>query len=311
MNWVRKNALSAAAQLAAVTVASLALANWVGGHEILRYMVGDYVTPLLVITLLAGGWPWAPPMGDWGRSRITMGSASTALWLATSLPYIAVHYMGGFNPFSSLVPLYTALAWGLGLEAWPLRHLEPWKALTLGLGSTLATAAVANILHPPHYAYGVMLWSMAMLTVASPYFVLQGYPLRRLRRQPRIGAVLIPTTLILSVPLAYLPQGDSLASSIILWSIVYSWSFAYFGIGSRQPVRGVYSLAVVTAASCLWTITLGTAGVDVQLLNLGLILPITVAHNALWLRAPLTKPLLPGMPPPGQVNMEILWEMHY
>jgi len=307
--WTRRNALSATAQLVVVLFASLITVR-LGLLETLHDIMGDYVIPLLVISVIAGGWPWAPPMGPMGRPRGIMGAASTLLWLGLSAIYIIVHHLVGLNDFSSIASLYLALAWGLGFEAWPMRHLEPRWALVTGTSSTLAVLVSTSIIHPSRYLYSLLLWGMAILTLASPYFVLQGYPFRRLMRQPRVGAVLVPVTLAIAAPLS-LVDYESLASSIMFWSVTYSWSFAYLGIGSTQPRRGLYSLAVVIALSLGWSLGLGSLGLDVVTLNLGLALPLVVAHNSLWLRAPLTEPLLPGMPPHGQRNVEILWGMYH
>jgi hypothetical protein len=78
----------------------------------------------------------------------------------------------------------------------------------------------------------------------------------------------------------------------------------------RQPKRGVLAFAIMLLIIAVWTAVIWMplqypapklpADLMVIYLNLVVVTPALIAHNAFWLRAPLTLPAPPGTPPPDQ-----------
>jgi hypothetical protein len=111
----------------------------------------------------------------------------------------------------------------------------------------------------------------------------------------------------------------AVASSIIFWALVYSWHLQFWGITKYTHFkRAVSAFIVLVILVALWIILLrlilGPAAesiaaaklpADVNILiiylNLCIVGPALIAHNAFWLRWPLTLPAPPGTPPPDQV----------
>jgi hypothetical protein len=96
-----------------------------------------------------------------------------------------------------------------------------------------------------------------------------------------------------------------------MWSLVYSWMFSFVGVSKyRQPKRGVLAFAIMLLIIAVWTAVIWMplqypapklpADLMVIYLNLVVVTPALIAHNAFWLRAPLTLPAPPGTPPPDQ-----------
>jgi hypothetical protein len=110
----------------------------------------------------------------------------------------------------------------------------------------------------------------------------------------------------------------AIASSIIFWSLVYSWHFQFWGITKfTGATRAIAAFIVVVILTAIWiaicSVILGPAAdsiavaklpADVNILiiylNLCIVGPALIAHNAFWLRWPLTLPNPPGTPPPDQ-----------
>ncbi len=173
------------------------------------------------------------------------------------------------------------------------------------------------------------MWFIAWFFVFSPIFVTQGSPFRKLGMP---GAAIAQT--ILSIILGYICWQGSLmlgvsptfsfgavGSSLILWPLVYSWMFGFAGVAKyKQPKRGILAFLIILVIMAIWIIFLrlvlspvaaaaAAAGppvsiLDVNLLtiyfNLCVLAPALIAHNAFWLRAPLTLPPPPGTPPPDK-----------
>jgi hypothetical protein len=44
------------------------------------------------------------------------------------------------------------------------------------------------------------------------------------------------------------------ASGIVMWSLVYSWTFSFVGVSKyRQPKRGVLAFAIMSLIIAVWT----------------------------------------------------------
>lgn len=203
-----------------------------------------------------------------------------------------------------------------------------WLGLVNLRGTPLAgTPFDPGGLFPIDWLVGFLVWHIAWFFVFSPIFVTQGWPFRKLK-QP--GMAVAQT--IVSFVLAYICWEGSLrigisptlsfgavASSIVFWSLTFSWMFSFNAAAKyKQPKRGVLSFIAVIVITAVWVSILtlilsplsATAAAaklaffDVNLaiiyFNLCVLAPALIAHNAFWLRAPLTLPAPPGTPPPDQ-----------
>jgi hypothetical protein len=104
----------------------------------------------------------------------------------------------------------------------------------------------------------------------------------------------------------------AVASSIIFWSLVYSWHFQFWGITKLTgAARAITAFIIVIVLVAIWiavcNVILGPYAADVAAaklpadvniliiyLNLCIVGPALIAHNAFWLRWPLTLPNPPG-----------------
>jgi len=286
-----------------------------------------FVAWLIIISVIAGGWPLAPPLGHSkrGTRRLYLGLAMTSLWLALSvLSAIVVHaFLEGPQLITyGILLLWVALTWGINLGSWPMRHYLPRTAFVIGSVTTYAIATVLALLLrnvETGYLTGLMIHAVAWSFVFSPPFIFQGYVLRRFYRQPRVGVA----SLLIVLPLAFIgwdfltlregliPANLSYVamSSMALWSLTYSWGFGFAGISKyRQLKRGLMAFFIVIAISALWTALAISIMEPLTALyfNLAVMPTAIIVHNIFWLRAPLSPPLLPGMPPTYQTDIEIL-----
>jgi hypothetical protein len=173
---------------------------------------------------------------------------------------------------------------------------------------------------------GYVVWVIAWFFVFCPVFVTQGWPFTKWGHP---GTAIGQT--ILALILAYicwsggLAMGVSptfsfgaIASSIIFWSLVYSWHFQFWGITKLTGfARALAAFIIVIVLVAIWiaicTVILGPYAADIAAaklpadvniliiyLNLCIVGPALIAHNAFWLRWPLTLPNPPGTPPPDQ-----------
>jgi hypothetical protein len=110
----------------------------------------------------------------------------------------------------------------------------------------------------------------------------------------------------------------ALGSSLIFWSLAYCWHFQFWGVTKYTHFKRAISAFIVQCIIiAIWIIImrpiLGSAAeaiaaaklpADVNILiiyvNLCIVGPALIAHNAFWLRWPLTLPNPPGTPPPDQ-----------
>jgi hypothetical protein len=171
---------------------------------------------------------------------------------------------------------------------------------------------------------GFVVWFIAWFFVFSPVFCTQGWPFTKWGHP---GGAIGQT--ILAFILAYIFWAGSLAmgispsfsfgavgSSLIFWCLVYSWHLQFWGItkltGGARAVAAFVVIAIIVVIWILITrVILGPAAAtmaelklpaDINILtiyfNLCIVGPALIAHNAYWLRWPLTLPTPPGTPPP-------------
>jgi hypothetical protein len=202
-----------------------------------------------------------------------------------------------------------------------------WNFLTNLAGTPLADSPMdhkgpLNV----NWLTGYIVWFIGWFFVFSPVFTTQGWPFRKWGHP---GAAVGQT--ILSAILGLICWNGSLAmglsptfsfaavgSSLILWSLVYGWHFQFWGIthltgGSRAIAAFVVQCVLIAIWIVILKAILGPYAemvaslklpADVNILiiyvNLCIAGPILIAHNAFWLRWPLTLPTPPGTPPPDQ-----------
>jgi hypothetical protein len=110
----------------------------------------------------------------------------------------------------------------------------------------------------------------------------------------------------------------AVGSSLIFWSLVHSWHFQFWGVTKFTFFKRALSAFIIQVIlMVIWiiilTLILGAKAsaiaaaklpADVNILiiyiNLCIVAPALIAHNAFWLRWPLTLPTPPGTPPPNQ-----------
>jgi hypothetical protein len=110
----------------------------------------------------------------------------------------------------------------------------------------------------------------------------------------------------------------ALGSSLIFWSLVHSWHLQFWGVTKYTHFkRAILAFIFQCIIIAIWIIILrwllcsaanaiaaAKLPADVNILiiylNLCVVAPALIAHNAFWLRWPLTLPTPPGTPPPDQ-----------
>jgi hypothetical protein len=173
---------------------------------------------------------------------------------------------------------------------------------------------------------GYIVWAIAWFFVFNPVFVTQGWPFTKWGHPgAAIGQTILSHILALICWSGSLAMGMSptfsfgaVASSIVTWAIFYSWHFQFWGITKLTgAARAITALIIVVVISAIWiailNVILGPAAgsiavaklpADVNILiiyvNLCVLAPALIGHNAFWLRWPLTLPNPPGTPPPDQ-----------
>jgi len=161
-----------------------------------------------------------------------------------------------------------------------------------------------------------MVTQLAVAAIFSPFFVFQGYPFYRLWRQPRIGFAILLLSIAAGLGITALPQNihtlvTSLLSGVLLWSVLFSWSFAYpltrkYG----QPKRGLLTLPLVFVIAVAWSYSVSMVLPTPKSLWLSLyvVLPAFIIHNIFWFRIPFSPPLLLGMPPRQHKSLDKLFD---
>jgi hypothetical protein len=230
-----------------------------------------------------GGWPLkeTSPMGDNGDSFIIVMAVSILIW----------------NFLTNLD--------GTPLADTPINHKGPLNV---------------------EWLTGYLVWAIAWFFVFSPVFTTQGWPFGKWG-QPgaAIGQTILAHILGFifwrgSLGLGLSPTFSFAAagSSLIFWSLVYCWHLQFWGVTKFTFFKRALSAFIVQVIIiAIWILIiraiLGPAGkavldaklpADVNILiiylNLCIVGPALIAHNAFWLRWPLTLPNPPGTPPPDQ-----------
>jgi hypothetical protein len=189
----------------------------------------------------------------------------------------------------------------------PMNHKGPWNV---------------------NWLTGLLVWCIAWFFLFNPVFTTQGWPFGSWGHP---GAAIGQT--VLAHILGYICWQGSLAlgisptfsfaavaSSIIFWSLIYSWHLQFWGVTKyTHSQRAVSAFVVVCILVAVWVVVLrvilGPAGealaaaklpADVNILiiylNLCIVAPALIIHNAFWLRWALTLPTPPGTPPPDQAG---------
>ncbi len=173
---------------------------------------------------------------------------------------------------------------------------------------------------------GYLVWSIAWFFVFSPVFTTQGWPFRGWGHpQAAIGQTILSHILgyvfwegSLRLGLSPTFSFAAVGSSLIFWSLVHSWHFQFWGVTKytffkRALSAFILQIIIVAIWVIVMTAILGPKAkeiaasklpADVNILiiylNLCIVAPGLIAHNAFWLRWPFTLPNPPGTPPPDQ-----------
>ena len=309
------------------------------------------------LALLGDNFPFAPPGGKWtpDKSRFTAGLGMTVIWAVFTFIFLLfVRYVypgwpiGPLYLWFGVIAFWLTLLYGINWNGWPFKgRLHPWG--TMGVSfiiimvlSIIVWNGLTNLEGTPfagspmdhkgpfnvNWLTGYLVWSIAWFFVFNPVFTTQGWPFGKWGHPG--GAV---GQTILAHLLGYLCWNGSLAlgmsptfsfaavaSSIIFWSLVYSWHLQFWGITKYTFFkRALWAFIVVCAITFVWIIVLkailGPAAeaiaakklpADINILiiyvNLCVVGPALIPHNAFWLRWPLTLPAPPGTPSPNQAG---------
>ena len=317
----------------------------------------------LGLLVLAGdNFPLAPPGGSWNptKSRFITGLGMTAIWAVfTALFLIIMLYA---FPKWAMSPLYlwwgalgfgTTLLYCINWNCFPVKgKMHAWATMLIALIVVLVVASLVwtfltNAKGTPFegapfnhngpfqadWLTGFVVWFIAWFFIFSPVFTTQGWPFTKWGHPgAAIGQTIIAFILTMicwngTFALGISPSFSfgAVASSMILWALVYGWHFQFWGItkltgGSRAIAAFVVQCVIVAIWIGILNVVLGpaadnlaaalkTAGLpptaaDINILiiylNLCIVGPALIAHNAFWLRWPLTLPTPPGTPPPDQ-----------
>jgi hypothetical protein len=336
-------------------LSALIFVYWVSPESIVLKILPATLIMLITLGLLvlAGDcFPCAPPGGSWtpATSRFPVGLKMTLIWAVfTALFLLIMIYVYPRWPMSPLFLWWGAIGFGATLlyninwNAWPLRgKMHPWLVMLFSMIVVIVVASIVwaftNLADTPlagspfdhkgplnvNWLTGFVVWFIAWFFVFSPVFVTQGWLFSKWGHP---GGAIGQT--ILAFILAYIFWAGSLAmgispsfsfgavaSSLILWSLAYSWHFQFWGITKlTKGSRAIAAIIIVFVIVVIWIFItraiLGPAAdtiaqlklpADVNILtiylNLCILGPILIAHNAYWLRWPLTLPTPPGTPPP-------------
>ena len=175
---------------------------------------------------------------------------------------------------------------------------------------------------------GFLLWGIAWFTVFSPAFTMQGWPFTKLG-QPAMGIAqtilahvlgYVCWTSALAAGLSPTFASCAMAGSLVFAAYVHSWMFNLWGATKfTGATRAFVALALQIVLAGIWILVarfiLGpyaatVAGMNLPtdinvltlLFTLDICLPVLIAHNSFWLRAPLTLPMPPGVPPSDQAE---------
>ncbi len=246
-------------------------------------VIGFWAT--LLYGVVWGGWPFKGKLHPWGTMAISF----------------AIVMVGSIVIWNFLTNLD-----GTPLADTPMNHKGPLNV---------------------NWLTGYLVWSIGWFFVFSPVFTTQGWPFGKWGHP---GAAIGQT--ILAHILGYIFWKGSLGiglrptfsfaaigSSLIFWSLVHSWHFQFWGVTKytffkRALSAFILQIIIIVVWIIILTVILGPKAREIAIaklpadiniliiyLNLCIIAPGLIAHNAFWLRWPLTLPTPPGTPPPDQV----------
>lgn len=307
------------------------------------------------LSLLGDSFPLAPPAGNWTpeKSRVAAGIGMTIIW--TLFSALLLLFMMFVYPKWPIGPLYLwfgviafwlTLLYGINWNGWPFKGKpHPWATMTISFCIIIGLAVLiwthlTNLEGTPfadtpmnhkgpinvEWLTGYLVWCIAWFFVFNPVFTTQGWPFAKLGHPGAAAAQTVLAHLLGyvcwtgSLALGISPSFSfaAIASSIILWSLAYSWHLQFWGITKYTLFkRAIFAIVVqcviITAWIALMKLVLAPAAkglatarlpADINILiiyvNLCIVGPALIAHNAFWLRWPLTLPTPPGSPPPDQ-----------
>jgi len=235
----------------------------------------------VVLIVLGGGWPLAPPAGRWkpGMSRAIPGIGMTviyvvlvvianliALYVWPRLPLFPDWLYIGVTLF--IVSVWYALDWG----AWPFAGRVPaWANAIIGASIIyIITGIVYNVFVrllgvPPGWWFGFIVWTFVWVQALGNVLTMQSYPYAKLG-QPASGI----TITLLAVLLGYVcwnlgltigiePTAwfAAIGAPLIGWTLVHPLSFKWWPFTKyKQCKRGILSflfeilLTAIFAAIC-------------------------------------------------------------
>ncbi|MCS7133468.1 MAG: hypothetical protein NZ921_01515 [Candidatus Caldarchaeum sp.] len=312
MNLLLRYRVESALQLMIFSAAGFSMVGALPAELLLFYAFFSFL-----FAVFGFGWPFAVPCGKVLGGGWLSGALMTVLCfsLAFSTHFLSRFFMNNIVTHAAIFILWLVFVWGLAFSSWPLFHTTPKQSIIVSGLTTIslahALAFLTSSIITASSLTQLSITHIALVSVLSPYFVLQGYPFVSFWRQPRIGAAITFSSLALALtvngllPAEYM---EAFFSSLALWSILHSWAFVYpLSLKHRQPIRGVLGLPVVIVSAFLWTLLSSFFNTQSSV-NLLVILPALVTHNIFWLRKPFLPPLLVGMPPPGHTDAEKLFE---
>ena len=257
--------------------------KWVIGPLYLYFgVIGFWAT--LLYGVVWGGWPFKGKLHPWG----TMAMSFIIVMVVSILIWNFVTNLDG-------TPLANT----------PMNHKGPLNV---------------------NWLTGYLVWAIAWFFVFSPVFTTQGCPFGRWGHP---GAAIGQTILAhlyglicwsgsLALGLSPTFSFAAVGSSLIFWPLVHSWQLQFWGVThytnwKRAVWAFILECHIIAAWIIIMRLILGPAAkaieeaklpADVNFLiiyvNLCVVGPALIAHNAYWLRWPLTLPTPPGTPPPDQ-----------
>ena len=277
-----------------------------------------YIIFLVIMLYAIPKWPMSPLFIWWGA----IGFCTTLLytinwncfpvkgkvhpWVASLVACIVVIVV------ASLVWTFLTNAEGTPFAGSPFNHKGPFQA---------------------DWLTGWLVWYICWFFVFSPVFVTQQWPFAKLGHPGGAIAQTIVAFILATIcwkgtfALGINPglSAQAVASSMIFWALVYSWHFQFWGVTKLTGgARAIAAFVVVVIITAIWVplchLFLGPAAdnlaaalkaaglpptvADVNTLilylNLCILAPALIIHNAWWLRWPLTLPTPPGTPPSDQ-----------
>lgn len=272
---------------------------------------------LIIMLYIFPKWPMSPLYLWWGAIGFTVTLLYSINWNVWPVKG-KVHAWASMGIAFIVMLVITSLVWmyltntdGTPLAATPFNHKGPFQV---------------------DWLTGFLVWFIAWFFIFSPVFTTQQWPFAKLGHPGGAVAQTIVAFILgllcwrgsLSMGMSPTFSFGAVASSLIFWALVYGWHFQFWGItkltgGSRAIAAFIVEciLTVIWIAIC--NVILGPAAnnlaaalkaaglppiADINILiiylNLCILGPALIAHNAFWLRWPLTLPTPPGTPPPDQ-----------